>query len=86
MTRCRDRLAAFRAAGLDLPILYAPVGVDAARALSTDFGNEPLHRAYRSKERCHPRCFRPLKAVQITLIGDAEFVVPPITNWHRKYL
>jgi hypothetical protein len=65
-----------RAAGLDLPILYAPVGVDAARALATDFGNEPLHRAQRSKARCHPRCFRPLKAVQITLIGDAEFVVP----------
>ncbi len=29
--RCRERLAAYRAAGLDLPILYPPIGVQGAR-------------------------------------------------------
>jgi alkanesulfonate monooxygenase SsuD/methylene tetrahydromethanopterin reductase-like flavin-dependent oxidoreductase (luciferase family) len=29
--RCRERLAAYRAAGLDLPILYPPIGVEGAR-------------------------------------------------------
>jgi alkanesulfonate monooxygenase SsuD/methylene tetrahydromethanopterin reductase-like flavin-dependent oxidoreductase (luciferase family) len=29
--RCQERLAAFREAGVDLPILYPPIGVDGAR-------------------------------------------------------
>lgn len=29
---CRERLAAFRDAGVGLPILYPPIGVEAARA------------------------------------------------------
>lgn len=32
MDRCRDQLAAFRAAGVDLPILVPPIGVEGARA------------------------------------------------------
>ena len=31
VSRCRERLAAFTAAGLDMPILLPPVGVEAAR-------------------------------------------------------
>ena len=37
MARCREQLAAFRAAGLDLPILVAPIGVDGARAVIAAF-------------------------------------------------
>ena len=33
MARCREQLGAFRAAGLDLPILVAPIGIDGARAV-----------------------------------------------------
>jgi 5,10-methylenetetrahydromethanopterin reductase len=33
LARCRERLAAFRAAGVDLPILVPPIGVDGARAV-----------------------------------------------------
>ena len=29
--RCRERLAAYRAAGVGLPILYPPIGVAGAR-------------------------------------------------------
>jgi alkanesulfonate monooxygenase SsuD/methylene tetrahydromethanopterin reductase-like flavin-dependent oxidoreductase (luciferase family) len=36
--RCRERLAAFRRAGVDLPILLPPVGVEAARAVIRTFG------------------------------------------------
>jgi hypothetical protein len=31
MERCREQLVAFREAGVDLPILYPPIGVDGAR-------------------------------------------------------
>lgn len=31
--RCREQLAAFRAAGVDLPILVPPIGVDGARSV-----------------------------------------------------
>ena len=37
MARCREQLGAFRAAGLDLPILVAPIGVDGARAVIAAF-------------------------------------------------
>ena len=37
LARCRDRLAAFRAAGVDLPILVPPIGVDGARAVIRAF-------------------------------------------------
>lgn len=36
-SRCRERLAAFTAAGLDLPILLPPIGVDGARAVLNAF-------------------------------------------------
>ena len=36
-SRCRERLAAFTAAGLDLPILVPPIGVDGARAVIDAF-------------------------------------------------
>jgi alkanesulfonate monooxygenase SsuD/methylene tetrahydromethanopterin reductase-like flavin-dependent oxidoreductase (luciferase family) len=36
-SRCRERLARFTAAGLDLPILVPPVGVDGARAVMSSF-------------------------------------------------
>ena len=35
--RCRDRLSAFRAAGVDLPILLPPIGVDDARSVINAF-------------------------------------------------
>jgi alkanesulfonate monooxygenase SsuD/methylene tetrahydromethanopterin reductase-like flavin-dependent oxidoreductase (luciferase family) len=35
--RCRDRLDAFRAAGVTLPILMAPIGVDGARGVIQAF-------------------------------------------------
>jgi alkanesulfonate monooxygenase SsuD/methylene tetrahydromethanopterin reductase-like flavin-dependent oxidoreductase (luciferase family) len=35
--RCRERLSEFRAAGLDLPILMPPIGVDGARAVIKAF-------------------------------------------------
>jgi alkanesulfonate monooxygenase SsuD/methylene tetrahydromethanopterin reductase-like flavin-dependent oxidoreductase (luciferase family) len=35
--RCRERLAAFTGAGLDLPILSPPIGVDGARAVIRAF-------------------------------------------------
>jgi alkanesulfonate monooxygenase SsuD/methylene tetrahydromethanopterin reductase-like flavin-dependent oxidoreductase (luciferase family) len=35
--RCRERLAAYRAAGLDLPILYPPIGVEGARGVIRAF-------------------------------------------------
>jgi alkanesulfonate monooxygenase SsuD/methylene tetrahydromethanopterin reductase-like flavin-dependent oxidoreductase (luciferase family) len=37
LSRCRDRLATFRAAGVDFPILMAPIGVDGARAVIQAF-------------------------------------------------
>jgi alkanesulfonate monooxygenase SsuD/methylene tetrahydromethanopterin reductase-like flavin-dependent oxidoreductase (luciferase family) len=37
IARCRERLTAFTDAGLDLPILVAPVGVDGARAVIQAF-------------------------------------------------
>ena len=36
-SRCRERLAAFTAAGLDLPILVPPIGVDGARSVMSAF-------------------------------------------------
>ena len=35
--RCREQLAGFRGAGVDLPILYPPVGVDGARQVIQAF-------------------------------------------------
>jgi len=37
IARCRERLATYQAAGLDLPILYPPIGVDGARAVINAF-------------------------------------------------
>jgi alkanesulfonate monooxygenase SsuD/methylene tetrahydromethanopterin reductase-like flavin-dependent oxidoreductase (luciferase family) len=37
MERCQERLAAFREAGVDLPILYPPIGVDGARQVIQAF-------------------------------------------------
>ena len=37
LSHCRDRLATYRAAGPDLPILMAPIGVDGARAVIRAF-------------------------------------------------
>ncbi len=37
MARCREQLAAFRTSGVDLPILYPPIGVEAARAVIKAF-------------------------------------------------
>src|SRR2546422_7319958 len=37
VARCREQLAAFRSAGVDLPILVAPIGVDGARAVIKAF-------------------------------------------------
>jgi probable F420-dependent oxidoreductase len=37
VTRCREQLAAFRAAGVDLPILVAPIGVEGARGVIEAF-------------------------------------------------
>ena len=37
MERCRGQLAAFRRAGVDLPILVAPIGVEGARAVIRGF-------------------------------------------------
>jgi 5,10-methylenetetrahydromethanopterin reductase len=37
LTRCREQLAAFRSAGVDLPILVAPIGVEGARGLIKTF-------------------------------------------------
>ena len=37
ISRCRDQLAAFRAAGVDLPILSPPIGVEGAREVIGTF-------------------------------------------------
>ena len=37
VTRCREQLAAFTEAGLDLPILVAPIGIDGARTVIAAF-------------------------------------------------
>ena len=37
MERCREQLAAFREVGVDLPILYPPIGVDGARQVIETF-------------------------------------------------
>jgi alkanesulfonate monooxygenase SsuD/methylene tetrahydromethanopterin reductase-like flavin-dependent oxidoreductase (luciferase family) len=37
ISRCREQLAAFRAAGVDLPILVPPIGVEGARAVIKAF-------------------------------------------------
>jgi alkanesulfonate monooxygenase SsuD/methylene tetrahydromethanopterin reductase-like flavin-dependent oxidoreductase (luciferase family) len=37
MARCREQLAAFRSAGVDLPILAPPIGVDGARSVISAF-------------------------------------------------
>jgi len=37
IARCREQLAAFRAAGTDLPILVPPIGIDGARAVIKAF-------------------------------------------------
>jgi len=36
--RCREQLAAFRTAGVDLPILLPPAGVEGARMVIQAFG------------------------------------------------
>jgi alkanesulfonate monooxygenase SsuD/methylene tetrahydromethanopterin reductase-like flavin-dependent oxidoreductase (luciferase family) len=38
VARCRDRLGHYREAGLDLPILWPALGIDAARAVIAAFG------------------------------------------------
>jgi hypothetical protein len=38
ISRCHEQLAAYRAAGVDLPILSPPIGVDGARDLIRAFG------------------------------------------------
>jgi alkanesulfonate monooxygenase SsuD/methylene tetrahydromethanopterin reductase-like flavin-dependent oxidoreductase (luciferase family) len=43
--RCHERLAEFRAAGVDLPILNPPIGPDAARAVIEAFRREPTSPA-----------------------------------------
>jgi len=40
LTRCRERLAEFRAAGVDLPILMPPIGVEGARGVIQAFRRE----------------------------------------------
>lgn len=42
--RCRERLAAYRAAGVDLPILNPPIGPDAARSVIQAFRRDPATR------------------------------------------
>jgi orotidine-5'-phosphate decarboxylase len=37
LERCQERLAAFRAAGIDLPILFPSIGVEAAREVIRAF-------------------------------------------------
>ncbi len=37
VARCRDRIAAYREAGLDLPILWPGIGVDSAREVIAAF-------------------------------------------------
>ena len=37
LTRCQEQLATFRAAGVDLPILIPPIGIDNARAVIKAF-------------------------------------------------
>jgi orotidine-5'-phosphate decarboxylase len=37
VARCRERLAEYRAAGLDMPLLWPAIGVDAARAVIAAF-------------------------------------------------
>jgi len=37
VARCRERLAAYREAGLDLPILWPGIGVDSAREIIAAF-------------------------------------------------
>jgi alkanesulfonate monooxygenase SsuD/methylene tetrahydromethanopterin reductase-like flavin-dependent oxidoreductase (luciferase family) len=37
LARCKEQLAAFRSAGVDLPILVAPIGVDGARSVIKAF-------------------------------------------------
>jgi alkanesulfonate monooxygenase SsuD/methylene tetrahydromethanopterin reductase-like flavin-dependent oxidoreductase (luciferase family) len=37
LDRCRERLAAYREAGVELPILYPPIGVDGARGVIRAF-------------------------------------------------
>lgn len=37
LARCQEQLAAFRAAGVDLPILVAPIGVEGARGVIAAF-------------------------------------------------
>jgi alkanesulfonate monooxygenase SsuD/methylene tetrahydromethanopterin reductase-like flavin-dependent oxidoreductase (luciferase family) len=37
ISRCREQLAAFRAAGVDLPILSPPIGVEGAREVIRAF-------------------------------------------------
>src|SRR5213080_743734 len=37
LARCREQLAGFRSAGVDLPIVVAPIGVDGARAVIKAF-------------------------------------------------
>ena len=48
--RCQERLAEFRAAGVDLPIINPPIGPDAARAVIQALRREPTaHTAARSE-------------------------------------
>jgi len=37
LTHCCEQLAAFRSAGVDMPILVAPIGVDGARGVIKAF-------------------------------------------------
>ena len=37
ISRCREQLAAFRTAGVDLPILFPPIGVEGAREVIRAF-------------------------------------------------
>jgi alkanesulfonate monooxygenase SsuD/methylene tetrahydromethanopterin reductase-like flavin-dependent oxidoreductase (luciferase family) len=45
LERCRERLAAYRAAGVDLPILMPPIGVDGARGVIQAFRRDTVAAA-----------------------------------------
>ena len=51
ISRCREQLAAFRAAGVDLPILAPPIGVDGAREVIPRF--PPVNRPFSGQPARH---------------------------------
>jgi hypothetical protein len=76
LPRCREQLPAFRAAGVDLPILSAPIGVDGAREVIPRF--PPVNRPFSSQPARHGRAYQLVSARRAIAPSEPSAYPPSI--------